>query len=148
MTEFAINRRTAILGGVVGLSAVGGLGLVVASRDNTGLFKEVLQRLLGPFNMPDGEFEAFARDYADRGRAMPSDLEVGVLRSVEWAGATSVAKSVAGAIAVKLRIFERSLTTAFILATDFRSDDRAAPLTYFGLFETRPCANPFAEFTE
>lgn len=146
MTRFEINRRTAIFGGLVGLSTLGGLELLVASRDSTGLFKSVLQRLLGPFDMPDTNFEAFASDYVDSGRAIPSDFEIGLLRSVEWSGANAIAKSMAGAIAVKLVNFERSLMTAFVLATDFQTEARDTPLTYLGLFENRPCANPFAEF--
>ena len=146
MTGLEINRRTTIFGGLVGLTTMGGLEILVASRDSAGLFKSVLQRLLGTFNMPDAHFEAFAKDYANSGRAMPSDLEVGVLRSVELAGATAMAQAIAEPIAAKLGIFERSLMTAFVFATGFRSEDRTTPLTYLGLFETRPCANPFAKF--
>ena len=140
----ASMSRRALIGGTIAVLGAAGTGVAaVAGVDDAALIRATLHRLIGAFDISDGDMASFVRDFSAQdwnlGRWKPYLLRAGALTGMTPALVEPVMHD-------DVERFERKLLTAFMMSTDYfqaghRPED---PLRYCGLAEG--CVSPFAEF--
>lgn len=142
-----LNRRQ-LTGGLLAL-AVASAAVVgsLVNYDITDYIRQVLLRLLGPFEMAEADMAAFSRDFT-----RPIDLKgwTGwMLRAGGWSHMDGYLAAAGPAdIQPRFEGFDRTLLGAFILSTNYLEVYEAGggQVVYSGL--DAPCSNPFARFDE
>jgi hypothetical protein len=139
-----VTRRVAVQAvAASGLLALGGATWLVVTDGEADLYRRILTRLIGPFQMDGADFARFAADFT-RAEGGPEGLETDLLRVGEMTGLMEQAARIDPATLARVQQFERILLTQFVLATGLRGPAEDRLLGYSGLFGTLPCSNPFA----
>ena len=138
----APTRRAVLAGaGALGAMALGGAALAPQLTDAAHL-RRVLDRLVGPFQMAHGDWQAFVAAF----RAGEDDLDTlkaVPLRALEGLGLLDDAAAAApDALRERVATFERRLLTDFVMTTDLAARGGDAPVRFHGPLA---CGNPFAD---
>ncbi|WP_420394397.1 hypothetical protein [Acuticoccus sp.] len=144
-----LSRRALVLGSAAGLGLVAlGGGFTLALRGRGDFLRDILERAVGPFDMPTKDFEAFATSFdRELGDAL-GDQDGARWRAVRFiAGLVPLdilaAPDNGTRLAQKLATYERLVVTHFFVTTTFAVERGDRPVQYVGDFG---CRNPFAQF--
>ena len=147
MIDLPVDRRT-IIQGLLASVAASGLSLEKLAQDRTSLLRRTLEQVIGPFRMSDSDFARFESDYT-KWKVAPKGVEIGLLNATNALGVTDAVAQASPALKRKLKFFERSLMTEFVLAVSIQERPGTRQvLTYNGLFGDGVCSNPFARFDQ
>lgn len=142
---FRLSRRSLFLGatGLAGVAAAGLAGL--ASFDLNDLMRRTLTRLLGDFDISDGDMHAFTHDFA---KLVDLKGETGLLlRAAAFSGASSILSTNGPQVTRnKFEGFDRTVLASFITSTNYLDIYQSGHgrVVYRGL--EMPCMSPFAHF--
>lgn len=137
-----ITRRQIILGiagtGIVGVA-------VLHTAQQTDLTRALLHRLLGPFEIPEVEFQRFAETVL-KARGYPSNWKIGIFTFAEQTGLINPMLALLPTPLIDgYAQWRRVVMTDFTMATNFFDRQRpAGKLSFTGPVEA--CSSPFAEF--
>lgn len=143
MTGGLTRRRLLAAAFVAGIA--GATGGFMAVADRNGVVRTILHRLLGPFEIPDADFDAFVGDLAGQA-PLPDSWEADALTIIEHLPEGVMGGLLPAHIDDRRVMMERAVLAEFMLATDIQALPKGANLRYRGLFSSRPCVNPFARF--
>lgn len=143
MTGGLTRRRLLAAAFVAGIA--GATGGFMAVSDRNGVVRTVLHRLLGPFEMPDADFDAFVNDLAGKA-PLPASWEADALTIVEHVPEGVLGRILPAKLNARRETMERAVLAEFMLATNLQAMPGGATLHYQGLFGDRACTNPFARF--
>ncbi|MER8530850.1 hypothetical protein [Mesorhizobium sp. M1272] len=139
-----VSRRVVLglLGG--GVASMGLAYAWVRSFAQEDLVRMVLERHLGPLNMPENELRSFTQEFrAQRPTTFPTENLAAISALLEKLRLASAARPILpGGRAQRLEHFERWLLADFHLLTDYAwRQSPGDPIRFTG---PQPCANPFA----
>lgn len=144
---FHITRRTMLAGAGAGaaIAATGG-ALLVAGSDTDGLVHSILNRLIGPFNMAQADFDKMVKAI-DHKAGLPKGSKLRMMATLEKSGwSADLLDRAPRSIRDRREMIERTVLTEFVVQTTYlQTPDKAHdPILYLG---RHPCSSPFANFT-
>lgn len=155
-----LTRRQCLLGvtalTTLGVAGVIGTGLLTPPKDAAARrIAKILRYLIQGEPIPDDVIGVFATAYADRTSPQVTSLR-GLLKNtlmqLPYKAYRALAVARGSAHRQYLETTEAELVTAFLLSTNYYSDEVAngAPVAYVGLYDPyeAACQNPLARFVE
>ena len=143
---FRVTRRAMLAGAGAGAAlAATGSAFLIAGSDADGLVRSILQRLIGPFAMAQGDFDGMVAAI-DRKVGLPKGAKLHAIATLEKASwSADLLSRAPRSIRERREMIERMTLAEFVTQTTYlQTDDKARdPITYLG---RHPCSSPFAKF--
>ena len=141
-----LSRRSLLGGGAaIAALALGG-GVAAAMSAEEELTLSVIDRLIGPINLPRSELDKLIAAVAQR-PGYPQGYKLHLVSALERAGwAKGVTDHAGTAIRQDFELLERAILTEVVVGTDYMTvtDRERDRLSYLG---ERPCSSPFADLS-